>query len=267
VRRLLIRPGAIGDFIVSLPALECLRAGDTEVWAPSQLLPLIRFADRTESIASSGLDLFEISGHRPPQLYERLREFDSIVSWYGSRRKEFRRAVEGLPFHFFDALPSGMHATDFYIEQARSLGASGCASEPRIEVRRRVEGFAVIHPFSGSLKKNWPLAHFREVATWLASRCPVNWCAGRDEPLEGVIRIDDLWSLAQWIAGARVYIGNDSGITHLAAATGTPVVAIFEESDPAIWAPRGRAVHILTRPKPQDVIRLLAETYCRKNDA
>ena len=53
-----------------------------------------------------------------------------------------------------------------------------------------------------------------------------------------------------WRAGsrsARVYIGNDSGITHLAAAVGTPVVAIFGPTDPAVWAPRGERVAVVSR--------------------
>jgi ADP-heptose:LPS heptosyltransferase len=42
-----------------------------------------------------------------------------------------------------------------------------------------------------------------------------------------------------------VYIGNDSGISHLAAAAGAPVVALFGPTDPAVWAPRGPRVRIL----------------------
>jgi heptosyltransferase III len=51
--------------------------------------------------------------------------------------------------------------------------------------------------------------------------------------------------LASWIAGARAYIGNDAGITHLAAAAGAPVVAIFGPTDPVLWAPRGPRVRIV----------------------
>ncbi len=57
--------------------------------------------------------------------------------------------------------------------------------------------------------------------------------------------MDNLWDLACWLAHARLYIGNDSGITHLAAAVGTPVVAIFGPTDPEIWAPRGAPVRIV----------------------
>src|SRR5271156_1945908 len=115
MRRLLIRPGAIGDCILSLPALEHWKAEYTEIWVPSPVAPLIRFADTVRSIASTRLDALELS----PPLIERLRGFDSIVSWYGSNREEFRGEVRklGLPFRFFPALPPAhghIHAADFF---------------------------------------------------------------------------------------------------------------------------------------------------------
>jgi hypothetical protein len=74
-RRLLIRPGAIGDVILSLPALEAARAPYTEVWAPRALLPLIRLANRTRAIADTGLDLLGVvEDARVPE----LETFDSI---------------------------------------------------------------------------------------------------------------------------------------------------------------------------------------------
>jgi ADP-heptose:LPS heptosyltransferase len=80
---------------------------------------------------------------------------------------------------------------------------------------------------------------------------PVRWCSGEeDPPLDGAVRIDDLYELACWLAGARLYIGNDSGITHLAAAAGAPALALFGPTDPAIWAPRGPNVRVV-RWKPQ----------------
>jgi len=60
LKRLLIRPGAIGDFIVSLPAMECLRCDYLEVWAAASNVPLARFAHHARSIASTGLDLLEL---------------------------------------------------------------------------------------------------------------------------------------------------------------------------------------------------------------
>ena len=73
----------------------------------------------------------------------------------------------------------------------------------------------------------------------------VRWCAGPEEQLENAVRIDNLYELARWLQTARLYIGNDSGITHLAAAVGIPVVAIFGPTDPAVWGPRGDRVRTL----------------------
>ncbi len=229
-----------------MPALEHLKTDYTEVWVRSELVPLIRFADRVQSIASIGLDLVGLPGVEPPaSAIERLRSFDSIVSWYGSRRPEFREHVRslGLPFEFHPALPppsENIHATDFFLRQVGSTGGA----LPRIPCPPAAPSdFAVIHPFSGSARKNWPLDRFRELAAQLP--VPVRWCAGPEESLADAIRMPDLYELGCWLASARLYIGNDSGITHLAAAVGTPVVAIFGPTDPAVWAPRGVNVRVV----------------------
>src|SRR5581483_11324219 len=212
------------------------------------VVPLIRFAPG-RSIASSGIDLLGLPGvEPPPQLLDSLRSFDSIVSWYGANRPDFRDAVASLPFTFFPALPRepGVHAADFYLDQVRTIVPCESDGVPRIRCDVPRESFAAIHPFSGSPKKNWPLVRFRALAARLERRMPVHWCSGPDDPpLDGAVRIDDLYDLACWIARAALYIGNDSGITHLAAAVGTPVLALFgPHSDPAVWAPRGVNVRV-----------------------
>lgn len=245
----MIRPGAIGDIIVSLPAQEALRTDYLEIWVPSRTVPLVRFADRVRSIASTGLDLLGVADP-PASLLEELRRFDSIVSWYGANRPAFRDLVRalGLPFQFLPALPpeaASVHAIDFYLGQVRELCPSAAGGVPHIRCDVQPENFAVIQPFSGSPRKNWPLENFRRLARGLERTMPVRWCAGPDDPpLENAVRIDDLYDLACWLAGARLYIGNDCGITHLAAAAGTPVLALFGPTDPAIWAPRGEKVRI-----------------------
>lgn len=249
--RLLIRPGAIGDCILSLPALHHLSTGDTEIWAPSVVLPLIQFARRTCSIASSGIDLVGIGDFETPE----FDRFDQIVSWYGSNRPELRAALEstGIPCIFHPALPdpsSTLHATDFFAQQVGApLGAVPRINAGAIERRASI----VIHPFSGSPRKNWPLASFEEVARH--SSLPVEWTAGPDEALDRATRFENLLDLARWLAGAALYIGNDSGITHLAAAVGVPVVALFGPTLPEIWAPRGTNVTVLRGPTVEAVLK------------
>jgi hypothetical protein len=263
LRRLLIRPGGIGDCILSLPALEHLATDYTEVWVPGAVAPLIRFADRVRSLSSTGLDLVGLPGVEPPtHVLAALAQFDSIVSWYGANRPEFRAEVGrlGLPFEFFDALPreqNGVHAADYFLRQV----GGGDHRVPRIPCPRCDGGFGAIHPFSGGAGKNWPLDRFQYVARRL--KVPVRWCAGPEEALTDAARFDDLYELAMWLASARLYIGNDSGITHLAAAVGTPVLAIFGPSDPAIWGPRGDRVHVVGGrarwPEADEVLASAAE--------
>jgi len=239
-RRLLIRPGAIGDFIVSLPALEHLHVPYTEVWTTETNLPLVRFANGKRSIISSGLDRW---GLLPAgDAIARLREFDSIVSWYGTNRPEFRQLVAdaGLPFEFHPALPqaaAGVHAVDYYCAQA-GAAAGGI---PHIDVGSVDLHYNVIlHPFASREDKRWPGA-----TDFSLSGVNLVKLRGPEEQLPGAIYIPDLFELARFLAGARAYIGNDSGITHLAAAVGTPTIALFGPTDPAIWAPRGKRVKII----------------------
>jgi hypothetical protein len=230
MRRLIVRAGAIGDTIVSLPAVEWLEP--SEIWAPERNLPLLAHLAPARSLVAMGLDALELSR----ATLERLSAFDEIISWYGTRNDVFRAQLAHLNVRFLPALPSmngRLHAVDFYLDQ---VGAPRGAV-PRLPVERIDQVYAVIQPFSGSARKNWPLARFREVARRLPM--PVCWCAGPEEDLDDAERFADLGVLARWLAGASVYIGNDSGITHLAAACGVPVVAMFGPySEPRVWSPR-----------------------------
>lgn len=246
MNRLLIRPGAIGDCILCLPALEHLKTSYTEVWVPSGVVPLVLFADSVRSIASTGLDMVGIGEpEMPDSVRERLRKFDSIVSWYGANREEFRLAMAraGIACEFHAALPlpgTRQHAIDFFTAQVHAPAELA----PHIELpATRMRDSVVIHPFSGSVRKNWPFERFSELARLLPYE--VDWVCGPQEDLSGATQFDNLAELASWMRGARLYIGNDSGITHLAAATGCRTLALFGPTDPAVWAPRGPNVNVL----------------------
>jgi hypothetical protein len=136
MRTLAIRPGAIGDLILSLPALEFLKSGYLEVWTSGATVPLVRFADRVRSIASTGIDLLGVA-EPPSTLLPELRSFDRILSWYGANRTDFRELIGslGLVVEFHRALPPegrAGHATDFYLGQLR--GDSSVLGQPQEEL-------------------------------------------------------------------------------------------------------------------------------------
>jgi ADP-heptose:LPS heptosyltransferase len=196
-----------------------------------------------------------LPGYEPP---EALGGFDEIWAWYGSNREEFRAAVAHLPFRFFPALPEmwgEVHATDFFLAHAGA--AAGAA--PELPGRRRDEGYIAIHPFSGSPKKNWPVGHFMQVAARLRAKGQeAVFVCGPEEGLPGAKRFTDLGALMDFLAGARAYVGNDSGPTHMAAALGVPTLALFGPTNPKVWAPRGRRVRVMDqRSGPRAVFEAL----------
>ena len=227
--------------------MEWLRAEYTEVWISSPVVPLIHFADSVRSIASTGLDLVGLTeGQIDRSLRERLESFDEIVSWYGTRREDFRSTVSQLDvrWRFIDALPPAdntLHAADFFSLQ---VGAP-MDRNPRLPKQKvkQSRDSVVIHPFSGSGRKNWPIELYLDLAKRLP--LPVEWVAGPEEVSPDAHRFSRLDQLAEWLRGARLYVGNDSGITHLAAAIGVPTLVLFGPTDPRVWAPRGDHVRVI----------------------
>ena len=204
MRRLLIRPGAIGDCILAFPGLEYLIADFTEVWIPSTVVPLVRFARCSASARfdwnRSGWDWrFDDAG--APETSGFKASIQSSAGM-GRKRPEFRNALEslGVECHFYPALPakhSSEHVTDFFAGQ---VGAPE-GLVPRIDLPPAPPRNAVvIHPFSGSPRKNWPLDSYRELAARLRLR--VEWTAGPEEELPEAIRFTNLAELGSWIRGA-----------------------------------------------------------------
>jgi heptosyltransferase-2 len=117
------------------------------------------------------------------------------------------------------------------------------------------DAFLAVHPGSGSRAKNWPLERFTETASRLSPERPWLLVAGPAEeeldapPGARLARNLPLRTLGALLARAGLFLGNDSGISHLAAACGTRTLALFGPTDPAQWAPVGPAVRTLRAPR------------------
>jgi len=113
--------------------------------------------------------------------------------------------------------------------------------------------YAVLHPFASTPQKTWPAEHFIAVAEHLRDKAglqPVILAGPGDDPSTFArFRIYQGAPLAQVksiMAGAQLFIGNDSGPAHIAAAFGVPVVVLFGPSDPVNWAPWRTESQVLT---------------------
>jgi len=110
--------------------------------------------------------------------------------------------------------------------------------------------YAVIHPFASAPEKAWPVERFVEVARSLSLE-PV-FLAGPSDDLtpfkEFHTSRESLATTKSLISGASLFIGNDSGPAHIAAAFGLPVVVLFGPSNPVTWAPWRTEAQVLTSP-------------------
>ena len=118
----------------------------------------------------------------------------------------------------------------------------------------------ILAPGSGSLEKNWSPKRFARLADGLSKLDlrPVlmegpadrDAIAGVRERLENQIPVlagDSPVGLKGILAQAALFVGNDSGPTHLAAALGIPTVAVFGPTDPGVYEPRGARVAVIRR--------------------
>ena len=270
-RILAVRAGALGDTIVTLPALAALRreAGPEGHLALVGTEPYVQLA-RGDCYASRVYSLDR--GPFCEDLQRVVSSFDVIVAW--TKHAQLRKAIleAGISSLQVPPLPpKGTHASDHLLGTLLPFGIDGPAPPPAIGFSAETSArgdewissqglgpgrFVALHPGSGSAQKNWPEQRFRELAeSVLLAGLGLVWIAGEADE-ESVSRLEatvpspvarrlDLGVLAAILSRAYGYVGNDSGISHLAAASGAASVALFGPSDPLQWAPRGRKVGVV----------------------
>lgn len=282
-RILIIRSGALGDSIVTLPAILALRKrwpdSHIEVIGSSPLLQLVNrtcYADRVVSIEQREFsNFFTRGGKLPVDWIYYFKSFDLVVCFIRDAvlLENIRRAGSKnvIGATLLPGEEENKHAVDCFLDVIKPLGIAGDGA-PQIFLNKDDRDFASrfwkkcgfgssavvsIHPGSGSAKKMWPLQRFREIAEWLVSigvKVLVP-CGEADEVvtakmIEGfssemaVIKGSSLLELAAVFERCRFFFGNDSGLSHLASAVGIPAICIFGPTDPNIWAPRGKVTVI-----------------------
>lgn len=251
MRTLVIHIGAIGDFLLTGPTLPCLRPVEL-LGRPERLGLAVAGGIADAAHDMDGVDFSSVFSAPSGRLRAFLAGFDRCVVWIRDDDGRIARnmAACGVPdFTVFPGLPPNdwtRHASEYY---AACLNL-GSVPPVRLDIAPSPAApDVIVHPGSGGRHKIWPVEGYLEVTAVLEQRgLTVQWWAGpaeEDVPSPRPARSGALLELASELAGARLYIGNDSGITHLAAAVGCPTVAIFGPTNPAVWAPRGSHVRIL----------------------
>ena len=271
-----LRGGAVGDFVLTLPALRTLEAAfpEAELTLVGNL-EILRLAPRHRHRDHNAATLapMYVSGRPLPEAAKALFEQAQLTIAYttdtGGPFAANLRHLAGGRVVLHDPRPApGRHACDHLLDALNGLDLGMAADpHPRLEPAAIDRGFAdarlaadarplaLLHPGSGGPRKRWPADRFGALAARLAGR---GYRAGvvtgpaeceLELELSGaqlqMLRPPDLNNLAGLLATADVYVGNDSGPTHMAAALGVPPVALFGPTDPLVWAPRGRHVSVV----------------------
>lgn len=227
-----------------------------------------------------------------------FRPFSRIYSFFAADDARFRQALEAaakpgaVSFHAFRPASAG-HVAAGYLDEIGEGGApsDGALPDGHIDVlpddiaqaRQALTRLGLVDarvvlvfPGSGGAHKNWPAENFAALASALPPPMRALVVLG---PAEGAIepvlmplmlargiawlRDQPLGTIAGLARLAAAFVGNDSGMSHLAAAAGAPGVAIFGPTDPDRWRPLGRVSVVralkLAELTPADVASALKE--------
>jgi len=297
---LVIHPGALGDVLLAVPALRALRGRYPEASLSlaaqpriGELLAALGVIDRALPFDSLGLEPLFVDGPLPERIGA-LGRAARVISWFGAREPTFaRRLLELAPSAVIAAPAPTGGGLSVWEHLVRTAGAGAVEEswltpvpvpQPLAEEGLswlESAGWAgttrlvLIHPGAGGVSKRWPAAGFARLLGELAGNEPFGVVIHEGpSDAEAVAAFLEhyhapamrlvgppLPRLAGILSHVAVYVGNDSGISHLAAAAAIPSVVLFTAAALAWrpWAPNAQPVIVTTsRLEAADFARVVA---------
>ncbi len=275
-RTLLVRAGALGDILLLRCALATLKGAGflVDLFAPEDAGAALVGPGEGEASRLLAWDrpeaalLFAVAGQPSGPWLPELRRYHAIVAY--SRSEPILTGLRAIGPRVLAWPPrppqAGPHVADWLAEAVQELAPRRVAALPLLPSAsetnaaeswwsRLPAGFLAVHPGSGSRLKNWPAERFAAIAgalrdgrQWLLVEGPADaeTCGIlRRTPGALTIQGPSPRVLGTVLSRAGLYVGNDSGVSHLAAAWDAPTLALFGPTDPGQWAPIGALVRAL----------------------
>jgi ADP-heptose:LPS heptosyltransferase len=279
-RLLIIHQGALGDFVLTFPALIKLKAvyQQIDVLCQGKLGKIAReldlvdnwYALESAAFASLYADHFTRVDSRVKNI---LQGYDQIIlfsySWQLEKTLNHISGYKVCRIPPRPPEPEKIHVSEFiikHLKNAHLLAGDEAVRTPFLQKTRTgdrcrekpVPASVLLHPGSGSRKKNWPLPNFLKLVEMLRSEgwhpefmlgpaeSDLTQQLAETAPGDMTVHIvSELEQVLELMNQADGIIGNDSGICQLAAFSGFSTVAIFGPSDPDKWRPMGKSVAIV----------------------
>ena len=285
---LVVRGGAIGDFILTLPAIAALRQQ-----FPGAHLEVLGYPHITQLALAGGLvdgvqpiearalaSFFARNGELDDEFADYFSEFDLIVSYLYDPDEIFRTNIarcSGAQFIQGPHRPDEgkrVHATKVYLQPLERLAIFDAEPVPRIHLAPPASHGSpriALHPGSGSEKKNWPEEKWAALLQHLTHSTVLDLLLvggeAEGERLERLAaalpptRLEaaqslPLAELARRLKGCMAFVGHDSGISHLAAALGVPCLVLWADTAEEVWRPQGERVKVLNNSKGLSAVTL-----------
>ena len=267
---LIIHQGALGDFILTFPAISRLQKyyHPIDVLCQNQQGQLAKSLGLAQDCYPSEAAYFAslFSDRIDPKIRAILAQYENIILFTRSDdlAQSIKRVTANLSCRLAPkpAARQRVHVAEFVLESIFNCGLITRADATLDDIpgaviadHRRKRDKILLHPGAGSTRKRWPVSNFIQVEASLKADglkpefvlgpAEENLAPELQDPQRPVHVPDNLPQLAALLKSAGGYIGNDSGASHLAAYLGLPVAVIFGPADPKRWAPVGRAVKIV----------------------
>jgi len=274
---LIIHQGALGDIVSIFPAIVRLKEKFCRIDAIckksiGELASSLKLIDKFYPVEAAFFSSV-FSGKADPHTVDIFRSNDEIILF--SYSQELESIISGMvnrKIYRIDPRPDvslEIHILNHVLYRLAENGLVHNAKWPETDYFARLleqktatfvhdRSKILIHPGSGSVRKNWELSDFIEVFKKIKSlgmnpeiilgpaEQNLSEIFIRSLPSGGNIHmLSDLGDLVTILSLSGGFIGNDSGISHLAAFTGMPTVVIFGPSSPTRWKPFGRSVEVL----------------------
>lgn len=279
---LIFHLGALGDFVLTWPlamALSRLYPQSRVIYVTHpQKGELARQAIGVESasIEADWHQLYGDAGKIGQPARQLLESSQAIYSFIANQGDAWAENAQRLaaPANVRCLRPTppnefAGHTTDHLVQQ---LGGEAALAESVRQMIRSIESrgiggrfaraadrpIALVHPGSGSKHKCWPIERYMELCEQLAPAWSLCMVLGEAElerwPKELIDRVSRRVQVAtpqtavellDLVRSAELYIGNDSGPSHLAGMLGVATLALFGPSNPTIWRPIGPRVRVL----------------------
>ena len=263
-RSVVLRSGALGDSILTLPLIRQLSdLGPVTVLTRDAYFPILRGMLPSLELLSIDSAMAATLFHSPDKFWESVFDGASVYSFLNDQKGNLQENLRQLGMGTYHQLPSRTKKTPHIVEQMFSLAGLALPTDllktsQLTHLRIDVGTHFWIHPGSGSTSKNTPLERLRQAYESDSCKLPILASFGEadhdllndfkktfadlDYTLVMPATIADL--LAKLAEKAAIFLGNDSGPTHLSAALGIPTIVSYCSTDPAIWKPLGLDVTI-----------------------